>query len=221
MAVENYTGAAWSDYGGAYVDNAANVLTVSASQTDTFSVHRVFAENHFDGNFEHLLKTKFDSSSTAAILSVWGLSNKTTAAAHDTYAMIAADETFLRLYWYRSGGASKLYLYEYQAGENGGYDVSGVISQNTYYYLEIERDESTGTYGTLLCRIYSDESRTTLVDTLSATLSAKNDFRTIYGVIGHDLNQAVWTFTGESSYLDLGLTYGTPEWYYRRLRGAA
>ncbi|MCL4873868.1 hypothetical protein KJ039_07295 [bacterium] len=66
---------------------------------------------------------------------------------------------------------------------------SGDIATDTYtceqgkiYYLEIERDEAVGTYGTLYCRIYDDEARTNLVDTLSLTLRAAQDLRYVYAL---------------------------------------
>lgn len=54
--------------------------------------------------------------------------------------------------------------------------------QGKIYYLEIERDEGVGTFGTLYCRIYDDEARTNLVDTLSLTLRANQDLRYVYAL---------------------------------------
>lgn len=52
----------------------------------------------------------------------------------------------------------------------------------TTYYLKVVRDEGMGVNGTLSAFIYSDASRTVLLDTLSIALhSSKKDYQQLYG----------------------------------------
>lgn len=55
-------------------------------------------------------------------------------------------------------------------------------ASNTPYYLTIEKSGTTFT-----CKIYSDASRTTLVDTLTLTLQANNSWRYIFAVMSYNV----------------------------------
>jgi hypothetical protein len=79
-------------------------------------------------------------------------------------------------------------------------DSSVGLSGDTNYYVTVKRDEDTGTYGTLYAYIYSDISRSTLEDTLTVTLTEKQDFRFLYGMISYDgaTGGATWDGTIEN-----------------------
>jgi hypothetical protein len=51
------------------------------------------------------------------------------------------------------------------------------LTTNTFYYGKLTRDESVGTYGELKLQVYSDANFTTLIQTLTITLTEKQDFR--------------------------------------------
>ena len=222
MAVETYTNTAlWKEYDASgLITVAANTLTVAGNNNTAFSIQRVFDVGYFGGDFEHIVAVKLndDGAANNAVAPFWGVSNETSEAAHSFKQIDEASGDCLYTFIYE-GKAASIYLREVVAGEIYQ-DYKGSLSIGSWYYHEIERDESTGTYGTLLCRIYSDESRTTLVDTLSVTLHEKEDFRTVYAASSYYANSNR-PYSQEIKNLDLGLTYGTPEWYYRRLRGAA
>ena len=222
MAVENYT--TYSEYDASgKVTVGANTLAVAGNNNTAFSVHKVFAAGHFSADFEHVVAVMLnnDGASNLASCPFWGLSNETAESAHSFKQIQAAsgDCLYIRQYedtkgvWIRLGEISTGtdYSDEWRSGE---YD--------TWYYCEIERDESTGTYGTLLCRIYSDESRSTLVDTLSVTLHEKEDFRTVYAVSSY-YNNSNRPYSQEIKNLDLQeAAAGTPNstWYYgKKKRG--
>ena len=182
MALENYT--TYSEYDASgLVTVGANTLAVAGNNQTAFSVHKVFAAGHFSGDFEHVVAVALNKDSTTnyAWCPFWGLSNETAESAHSFKEIQAASGDCLYIAQYEGSGVVWIRLFEISTGTQyiDGYNSA---SYDTWYYCEIERDESTGTYGTLLCRIYSDESRTSLVDTLSVTLHKKEDFRTVYAV---------------------------------------
>lgn len=155
--------------------NSATSLSIEGTTNDRYSLHSDKGAAHFHGDFEHIVET---SGSGTGVCAFWGLSNVVDAVnPHDTKALDDANNTFLYAAWIYSG-TLRIYLRECQSGSLA---TDLYISGAGTFYCEIERDEDTGTYGTLLCRIYSDSARTTLVDTLSLTLRAKDDFRTVYG----------------------------------------
>ncbi len=87
-------------------------------------------------------------------------------------------------------------------------DQSSELSTDTDYYLKVTRDESEGTYGKLYCYIYSDSVRLTLVDTLTVTLTEKQDFRYQFGSISHDGTTGGKAWSGTIS--NLGEYYNIP-----------
>ena len=181
MANQDFTNTSlWKEYDAYnHVTVAANLLTVAGNNNAPYSVHRVYDEDHFSGDFLHKIAVRInsDGESNLGFAPSWGMSNETADAAHSPEAVQSANGDFLYVAFYEDD-RPKLYLREIIAGSC--YEDYGDLSYGTWYWLEVERDESTGTYGTLLCRIYSDESRTVLVDTLSVTLHEKEDFRTLY-----------------------------------------
>jgi len=202
MALENYT--TYSEYDASgLVTVGANTLAVAGNNKIAFSVHKVFAAGHFSGDFEHVVAVALndDSSVNYAWCPFWGLSNETAESAHSFKQIKAASGDCLYIAQYEASGVVWIRLFEISTGTEymDGYNSA---SYDTWYYCEIERDESTGTYGTLLCRIYSDESRTSLVDTLSVTLHEKEDFSTVYAVSSF-YNNSGRAYSQEIKNLDL------------------
>lgn len=60
--------------------------------------------------------------------------------------------------------------------------TAGLISHDTNYYLTIARDDDAGTYGSLVCTIYSDSQRANVVDTLTVTLTEQQNFRYLFAM---------------------------------------
>ena len=202
MALENYTKYSEYDASG-LVTVAANTLTVAGNNNTAFSVHKVFAAGHFSGDFEHVVAVALNNDGTANMswCPFWGLSNETAESAHSFKEIQGASGDCLYVMQYEdSDSTAWIRLFEISTGSR--YEDPYYGSYDTWYYCEIERDESTGTYGTLLCRIYSDESRSTLVDTLSVTLHKKEDFRTVYAVASYYPN-SIRPYSQEIKNLDL------------------
>jgi len=184
MAVENFTTFTELDAGGFVTINSANSITIAGDNSSKYSLYSDKGENHFSGDFEHLLETQYNHTDNTCLIGFWGLGNNTDGSTpHDLIDMDSAGQTFLYAMWYRSTSTT-MYLRECDAGTL--YTDSGGATNNTPYYCEIERDEATGTYGTLILRMYTDSDRTSLYKTLSLTLhTAKTDFRTIYAALSY------------------------------------
>ncbi len=189
MANEDFT--TWTE------DDTDSQITVTSARVSVSGYYRsegfngVYTDKGagaIDGDLEHDLTIKYDSSVSSGIGNFWCLSHNLNEPSDETDALsIFHDGTNLRL---REWDGGTKYSDDYAMG-------------TTIRYVTLERDESVGTHGTLYCRIYSDSARTTLVDTLSLTLHDKEDFRYIMifaaqggGSIGH-------TWTGYAEDLDL------------------
>lgn len=133
---------------------------------------------HFDGDFEHLLKCLCDEYATPSggiWVNFWVVANYV--------GSMDANNNQLLTFFYSSGGGVVIYLREYYSST--GYSDYTYISTDVTYYIELERDEGVGSYGTLYEYIctgdYYDDGGS-LVDALSVTLHGKEDFRYIYAL---------------------------------------
>lgn len=191
-----------SDSGG-YVSLTADRLTFTdLPGTSTSYVLRDFTANHFDGNFTHLCQVNIDEHNYESIDFFWALTNEVLSWAQiysqDKDELVASFES-------TSGGSLRCYIIEIDGGNFYGDSVSG-LSDDTQYYIEIERDEAVGTYGTLylyLCTGDYYSGGGSLVDTLSIALhSSKKDFRYFWPLQHYTWGDSA-TMTGYSEYYDL------------------
>jgi hypothetical protein len=100
----------------------------------------------------------------------------------DTQAIADASGDYLTLRFQRhhASGTYRVFLLELDGG-SFYLDAFYTISNGVIYYLKIDRDEAIGSYGQIRSRIYTDEARTTLVNTQTIALnSSKKDYRYIY-----------------------------------------
>lgn len=151
--------------------------------------------NHFDGDFTHLITTNVDNSVSVGNITSWALTNDI----DDSQGLIGAGKTFFEMLHVAGVG---YYIIEVYTGTPYLDFVN--LTQGQTYYSTISRDESVGSFGQLICEIYSDSGRTILVDTLSVLLHAKIDFRYVFGLMSYDDNQAARTVDLTVSNLDLG-----------------
>jgi len=167
----------------------ASQITITGLTTNEDA--RVWADkgaDHFGATFEHWHDVRRDSSSgTKNWIPLWAVSNVEDDARYWflNYSQAAA----LTQYF------GQLRLYEY---ENRGSDLSVNLDTSTWYYLVIERTGETA----LQCEIYSDASRTTLVDTLSVSLPSGRRYRYVFAVNSYN-DGGSDTFTGYVANLDL------------------
>jgi hypothetical protein len=171
--LEDYTGYTEVD-GGSDITVGANLLTVSSMSrsVDSWVVSDKDA-GHFSGDFTHLLRTQSQSASSAGgRAGVWAIAN----AVEEIITLLGADAQVVR--WQNR---TSLRVIEANGGSTIN-DSSTSLSLDTNYYLTVDRDESEGTYGELTVEIDDSSDRASPVDTLSVTLTEKQDFRYIYGL---------------------------------------
>ncbi len=178
----------------------ANTLTMTDMPRD--DSHYAYDDKgaaHFSGDFEHLVKTSWNSATNdGAIAGVWALSN--TIGPFNLWFNSAPG---LAVHWYPTGGG---WLRIYSTNPAVSATVKNLFA-DTDYYLKIKRvDLRTTLY------IYDDEARTSLVGSVFVDeTDAADSFRYIYGVAGYDTSRPDLTI----SYLveDLDLQEGTA--YYK------
>ncbi len=146
---------------------------------------------HF-GDFEHLVTAEFTSAGSTWPLNIfWALTSSTGVVSLTDMATV--DEG-LRAYNKWTGSAIEHVLVD---DTNGNYDIWAGASFATPYYMTIERTSTTMT-----CKIYSDSSRTTLLDTLSLTCGTQS-YRYIFATMGHGATNGGRSYTGYVEDLDL------------------
>jgi len=198
---------------------ATNSVTVTDAQIkNEYYVSKDKGAAHFSGNFTHTVAGKVTAVNPYWRGSFWGLA-KTAADDFADIEALSGDclfATFFTFYIPFIG------IMEVVAGTRYGdnYSPDPNLSLDTWYYFVIWRDERVGDYGTLNCRIYSDESRCNLLDTLSLALHEKEDFRFIFAANSWRSTMSKETYS--AMFKDLDLHEGvTPDWYYTRKRRIA
>jgi hypothetical protein len=149
---------------------AADEITVSTLTEDCVSyVYLDKGPGYFSGDFEHLFYFEEYYEDDGAV-GIW-------MVATTVGTVFQADSEHGCLYLQIDSYSHVMMLKEPYAGS----DTSS-YSTSTRYWMTVKRDEAVGTYGTLYVYKYSDAARTTLLDTLTVALAAKDDFRYIYAV---------------------------------------
>ena len=201
MAKENYTLYTEVDPNNRFTVTTNNIDVVGLSRTEDAWVVDDKGVDHFDGDYEHLVDIEVLTGTSSNALAVpWGLSTEV----NDFNDIANVNKTGLNgIYLQGGSGTFSFVMIEGLTGGSPAYDVSSGGSLDTPYYLTMVRDEAIGTFGTLYCYIYSDLSRTTLVDTLSLALREKKDFQYVYGADSWNTGGATEAFDGSFSNLDL------------------
>ena len=203
MPVENFTTYTSVDPNEKFTITSTRITFDSLTGNETAYVYKDMGENHFDGDFEHLVTISWaDDSVKNTYASQWALTNELndlTTIYDNSGSFLAARMTMESENWCR------IYILEIDSGDWNA-DITpdaGIYDNDTPYYFKIIRDESVGSYGTIYLYIYDDAERTSLVDTLSVVLhSSKKDFRYIFGAASFKTGQVV-TVSGYNENLDL------------------
>ncbi len=131
-----------------------NTITALTMKADA-NAHVTDDKNidHF-GDFEHLVQFKTIEAETNTLVLVWGVSN-----GNFTWRNMLDNTDGLSVFLFRTGTFEyRLYLSDYESGYLTDIYVYDV---NTDYWLTIKRNGTN-----LTCKIYLDEARTILDDTL-------------------------------------------------------
>lgn len=200
---------------------ASRVTFTTLSRDEHTYLYKDFGANHFDGDFEHLFKSLIDDNSGGAD-AAYALAN-IVGAIDEIYA---GDGLFST--WYCVDVSHpRNYLIESDGGTQYSDYTTVEMNRDILYYVEFERVESIGTYGTIYAYIctgnYYDDGGT-LIDSTSITLhTSKKDFRYLYAIVSRDANSSNWN-TGYNEDIDLqeaaGLSMPVAMHHYRSMREA-
>lgn len=216
MGYEDFTTYTEQDPNSDITIASATEINVSTLNEDVDAwVYKDLGENHFDGDFEHLVKITINAwTGNWPGALVWLLSNDI----DDGNGLQTANKSFLGILFYRNGAFNQVNISLRERDGSTSYSdiyTSGNLTLPKTYYLEIERDEAVGDYGTIYCRIYNDAERTDLVDTLTVALhTSKKDFRYVFAVDSWDADNAAIDISFDVEDLDLqepvlaGITMG-------------
>ncbi len=176
MAIEDFSTYTEVDPNSRVTKGTRRVTWASITRDETAYAYKDKGVAHFSGDFTHYLTINTTVVNTDnIILGVhWALAN--TLDSWWDLKEASGDELSL----YIDHGPN-LQLVEIDGGSVHVAAGAVAYTPGTILYLKIVRDESVGTYGTLYCYVYSDASRTILLNTLTLTLnSSKKDFQHIY-----------------------------------------
>lgn len=187
MAYENFTTYTEYDEGGTVTKTSSRVTgtNLNCSNTTAYVVSDKGA-SHFDGDFEHLCTIEITLVTWAAgYCGLWGMSD----VVGDFYGCRTTG--YVLSVGFTKSTNDYIRIYEGIAPSDTYFDLSSAISEDTPYYCKIKRNEAVGDNGTLYCYIYSDASRTTLVDTISIALHSKEDLQYIYALQTNDYGATI------------------------------
>lgn len=163
------------------------------SRNESTYLYKDFGAAYFDGDFTHIFSTSLDIDDTFSWCAVWMLGNYV----KDCQDYLDDDDSALLVAQYED----EIRLYEFD-GAAVNTDAANIYTVPSYYedrplYCTVVRDESVGTYGTLYLYIYSDASRTTLLNTQTITLgTSKKDFRYLFPFNSRNSGDPGYTSTG-------------------------
>lgn len=168
MPLEDFT--TYTEYDlNSHIGKTANHVDFQCYRNETAYLYKDYGAEHFD-DFEHLLTVKavaYGGSGTGQSNIFWVLCN----TQDEDYTGNAVP--FINLFFYWNGTNVLLFLREKHSG--GINQDSFTAGWNTPYYLTTKKDGTA-----LTCKIYSDASRTNLLDTLSITLQADHKWCYLY-----------------------------------------
>ena len=155
--------------------------------------------DHYDGDFEIEFTINVSATDSSCLAMVSGVSNSINDY-RGLYLNIATTDLL----------SADIYQKHFRVVEHAGgsfycTNASNDFSFDTQYWCTFERDESVGTYGTAYLKIYTNEAKTALFESISLTLHEKNDFRYYYAINswpdGHTFDCSfVWGQDIETSY---------------------
>ncbi|MHA1305558.1 MAG: hypothetical protein ACTSPI_17800 [Candidatus Heimdallarchaeaceae archaeon] len=195
--IENFTSYTESDPNDRLTVSASTITITDLTRNDNNTyIYDDKGTGYFSGDLEHLLEWTPGATSLYGQFAIWAIANDV-----EDYMQISGHENMVRLQ-VDADNNKNLQIQTVDNGTMGDYDRSVPLTKDTKYYLKILRSGSIG-----ICYIYSDESRTTLVDTISVTFYT-DSFRYIYGCQASYRGGQDRPCDGIVSNLDLGVVTG-------------
>ena len=165
----------------------ANKVTFGTVDEDySMYFYRDYGADYFDGDFSHKVEVAYTAySGQYGRVMIDMLAN----AIGDFNTLDVANESLITFGIRTQTAVPMFVLYEVDSGA-AYVDNTGDLTQDTLYYIQFERDESIGTYGTIYAYIctgnYTDNGGTPF-DTLSLELhTSKKDYRYRYSIANYN-----------------------------------
>jgi len=193
--VFDYTTFTEVDPNSRYTVGVASIAFAALPRNESSYIYKDMGVNYYSGNFKFDFDYIATAYGSAGHAEPWALAN----AVNNVYTLRTSGESLLQCSAYIFSGAIRFEVYEIigtVVRSSGNYQGTW----NSQYYLTVERDESIGTYGRLYLRVYSDAARTTLLSEVYLDLTAKLDFRYLYGISSINTGETDW-LTGSVSNL--------------------
>jgi len=177
VATEDLTTFTEEDPANAMTETATRVTFVNVQTTyNDVYLYKDYGADYFSSNFIQYLTVYCAEYNQYDHPHIWVMAN----VVDDCRYMRDNDEPYFDIHLYSNAGNNpKIELCEWIDGVNNN-DFTTTLSVPFTYYLTVVRNELVGTYGTMYLYIYSDATRTTLVDLLTVTLQQNTDFRYLY-----------------------------------------
>ena len=190
MAVEDFTGYTETDPNSDIVVTSGKVAVTTMSQAHDSYVYDDKGASHFGATWEHKFKLVTSAAGFSTYAGTWAISNVINDC---KYWYDNSSQAFF-CYMTDSPGPTS---YLIRDAETGNEDVYTSSQPETRYWT-VERTGET----TLEARIYSDEARLTLLDTLAVTVTSGRKHRYVFPCVSWNSGSGGdWSFDVED--LDL------------------
>ena len=175
-------------------------ITVSQlTENEDAYVYKDFGSGYFQYFENYKLDIKFDGHTTAsASIGIFCLSN----IIGDLQDQNNEDHIYIKATWAQGAGYYKITL-----RVNGVTDSATNLQESTWYYLTINRTSTE-----VVVKIYTDEQRTNLLDTLTVSTTLTTSFRYFYAIASNNAAQTEWLSITTANY-DLGISYGAGTYF--------
>lgn len=219
MAVEDFTTFTEVDPSSDITVTSTRITFTTMLDAVSAYVAKSFGVNHFQDDFEHLLDVRITGSDVedeghtiwvyawtmanvvGDYIEVGGDNGEDHLTVRFTIAAEVEDEE-VTIVW-------DLQIQEMDQAEGLFTSTtlrldSGESASFVTRYLEIERDETVGTWGTFYCRAFSDATRETLLGSKSLTLhTSKKDYRYVHALQSRGGNLGGRSVSGWTQNLDI------------------
>ena len=168
---------------------AASTITLGSGHDPRSTTHYYWEDMgaaYYSGDFKFRVQVNITTSDDYVEGNIWLVSSNNDG---DRADLQGNSRDYLRACWKNNGVGNYFQLVEGTGGsENSNLDYA--LNTSTTYYIEIERDDDLGTYGTLYARIYSDSGYSNLLDSQALPLTKQVDYRYLGYYAGNDTGTA-------------------------------
>ncbi|KKN58718.1 hypothetical protein LCGC14_0548960 [marine sediment metagenome] len=184
MAIEDYTSYTEEDPSSDLTVIAGKITVDTINRSTNAWVVKDLGAGFFSGPFKHNFDYKITASSSQSLQGPHMLGS--IVGTHKSHVIAAADAILVQMSE-TSGGANNIFLKETSGGGETTSSINTSISENTQYYLTLERDASN----LYTLSVYTDAGRTTLLGTETLAATPGLAFQYAYGMVNPGATGAV------------------------------